>query len=186
MPPFPASLGLSFFCCFPQSHLAMILHWILSSLLTSLNSPLSQQAINLILTPRENDIPELNRCRNKWKKTGDADAALRSLPKGWESSVEAQLLKGLVQLNSNDLVGALGRVRDWWTCVWWMGWDTLGWEDMECVRLRWGWGWCVVLEWDGMCWDETGWNEIDYRIDCVGLRQVEWVAFSKSWMDVWV
>ncbi|XP_045115933.1 pseudouridylate synthase 7 homolog isoform X4 [Portunus trituberculatus] len=69
-----------------------------------------QQAINLILLPRENDIPELNRCRKKWKKTGDADAALRSLPKGWESSVEAQLLKGLVQLNSNDLVGALGRI----------------------------------------------------------------------------
>lgn len=37
--------------------------------------------------------------------------ALRALPKGWESSVEAQLLTGLVQLNQNDLVGALARVR---------------------------------------------------------------------------
>lgn len=37
--------------------------------------------------------------------------ALRALPKGWDSSVEAQLLKGLVQLNQNDLVGALSRVR---------------------------------------------------------------------------
>ncbi|XP_071532610.1 uncharacterized protein [Panulirus ornatus] len=69
-----------------------------------------QQAVNLILAPRENDIQELNRCRTTWKDTGDAEAALRSLPKGWESSVEAQLLTGLVQLQRNDLVGALDRI----------------------------------------------------------------------------
>ncbi|XP_053639815.1 pseudouridylate synthase 7 homolog isoform X4 [Cherax quadricarinatus] len=69
-----------------------------------------QQAVNLILAPRENDIPELNRCRITWKETGDAEAALKSLPKGWESSVEAQLLTGLVQLQRNDLVGALDRI----------------------------------------------------------------------------
>nr|XP_045605127.1 pseudouridylate synthase 7 homolog isoform X2 [Procambarus clarkii] len=69
-----------------------------------------QQAVNLILAPRENDIPELNRCRSTWKETGDAEAALKSLPKGWESSIEAQLLTGLVQLQRNDLVGALDRI----------------------------------------------------------------------------
>lgn len=78
-------------------------------------SSLGQQAINLILMPRENDIPELNRCRNTWKQTGDAESARRSIPRRWESSVEAQLLNGLVQLQKNDLVGALNRVmyRTW-------------------------------------------------------------------------
>ncbi|XP_042208197.1 pseudouridylate synthase 7 homolog isoform X2 [Homarus americanus] len=69
-----------------------------------------QQAVNLILAPRENDIPEVNRCRTTWKETGDAEAALKSLPKRWESSIEAQLLTGLVQLQRNDLVGALDRI----------------------------------------------------------------------------
>ncbi|KAK4303476.1 hypothetical protein Pmani_024514 [Petrolisthes manimaculis] len=69
-----------------------------------------QQAINLILAPRKSDFLELNRCRKIWKNSGDAVAALDSLPSGWESSAEAQLLTGLAQLQRNDLVGALNRI----------------------------------------------------------------------------
>lgn len=69
------------------------------------------QAVNLILAPRDNDVPDLRRCHNTWKETGDAEAALKMLCKGWESTVESQLLTGLTQMTGNDLVEALNRVR---------------------------------------------------------------------------
>ncbi|XP_071518346.1 pseudouridylate synthase 7 homolog [Panulirus ornatus] len=69
-----------------------------------------QQAVNLILAPRDNDVPDLRRCHNTWKDTGDAEAALKMLCKGWESTVESQLLTGLTQMTGNDLVEALNRI----------------------------------------------------------------------------
>nr|XP_053639830.1 pseudouridylate synthase 7 homolog [Cherax quadricarinatus] len=69
-----------------------------------------QQAVNLILAPRDNDVPDLHRCHTTWKETGDAEAALKMLCKGWEATVENQLLTGLSQLTGNDLVEALNRI----------------------------------------------------------------------------
>lgn len=57
-------------------------------------------------------MPDLHRCHTTWKETGDAEAALKMLCKGWEATVESQLLTGLVQQTGNDLVEALNRVRE--------------------------------------------------------------------------
>ncbi|XP_063881198.1 pseudouridylate synthase 7 homolog isoform X3 [Scylla paramamosain] len=69
-----------------------------------------QQAVNKILAPRDSDVPDLHRCHTTWKETGDAEAALKMLCKGWEATVESQLLTGLVQQTGNDLVEALNRI----------------------------------------------------------------------------
>lgn len=65
----------------------------------------------MILSPRDSDVPDLHRCHITWKDTGDAELALKILCKGWEATVESQLLSGLVALTGNDLVEALNRVR---------------------------------------------------------------------------
>ncbi|XP_068212996.1 pseudouridylate synthase 7 homolog isoform X2 [Palaemon carinicauda] len=69
-----------------------------------------EKAINLILAPRENDNFILNKCRNVWKETGNAEEALRVLKGNKESSIEGRLLAGLRDLQKNDLVGALGSI----------------------------------------------------------------------------
>lgn len=69
------------------------------------------QAVNKILAPRDNEVSDLHRCHTTWKDTGDAEAALKMLCKGWESTVEHQLLTGLTQASGKDLMEALNRVR---------------------------------------------------------------------------
>ncbi|XP_063611845.1 pseudouridylate synthase 7 homolog, partial [Penaeus indicus] len=69
-----------------------------------------QEAVDLILSPRDNDDPDLSRGCRVWSQTKDPEAALGAMKRASESSIEGQLLHGLASLQKNDLVGAIMRI----------------------------------------------------------------------------
>lgn len=74
------------------------------------DAPSSLQAVDLILSPRDNDDTDLSRGCRVWSQTKDPEAALLAMRRASESSIESQLLHGLASLQKNDLVGAIMRV----------------------------------------------------------------------------
>ncbi|XP_037804889.1 pseudouridylate synthase 7 homolog [Penaeus monodon] len=69
-----------------------------------------QEAVDLILSPRDNDDTDLSRGCRVWSQTKDPEAALLAMRRASESSIESQLLHGLASLQKNDLVGAIMRI----------------------------------------------------------------------------
>ncbi|XP_042866016.1 pseudouridylate synthase 7 homolog isoform X2 [Penaeus japonicus] len=69
-----------------------------------------QEAVNLILSPRENDDTDVSRGCRVWAQKKDPEAALRAMRRAADSSIEGQLLHGLNKLQKNDLVGAIMRI----------------------------------------------------------------------------
>lgn len=67
-------------------------------------------AVELILKPRDGDIPFMQTVREHWWKNRDAEAALKLLFKS-NRGVEASLLTGLAKNGPNDFVNSLENVR---------------------------------------------------------------------------
>lgn len=73
------------------------------------------EAVELILKPRDGDVPFMTNVREHWWKHRDAEAALKMLFKS-NKGVEAKLLAGLAKNGGSDYVNSLANVSAFVNC----------------------------------------------------------------------
>ena len=109
-----------------------------SSIGKALLSGLWEEAIDLILQPRQHErLHSLREARQVWAETKDAERALAVLKKGGKDRVlEGRLLYGLTRSHKNDLVGALDELPHTQRSLYCHAFQSLLWNRVVTRRVE--------------------------------------------------
>lgn len=67
-----------------------------------------EQAIDLIMAPRDSDISHVTATKLLWKEKRDAEAVLNKLPRSF--NIERRLMQGVVKCGKDKLLEAMGSI----------------------------------------------------------------------------
>ena len=109
-----------------------------SSIGKALLSGLWEEAIDLILQPRQHErLHSLREARQVWAESKDAERALAVLKKGGKDRVlEGRLLYGLTRSHKNDLVGALDELPHTQRSLYCHAFQSLLWNRVVTRRIE--------------------------------------------------